>query len=70
MSTSFMPSLFRPFAQEKRNPSKYGTGTGLGLAVAKRLACLMKGDITAESEEGMGSTFTATILLEQSSLMI
>ena len=70
MNTSFMPSLFRPFAQEKRNPSKYGTGTGLGLAVAKRLAMLMKGDINAESEEGLGSTFTATIELEQVSLMI
>ncbi|WP_026493231.1 PAS domain-containing sensor histidine kinase [Butyrivibrio sp. XPD2002] len=64
ISTAFMPSLFRTFSQEKRNPSKYGTGTGLGLSVAKRLACLMKGDITAESEEGLGSTFTATINLE------
>lgn len=64
ISSSFMPSLFRTFAQEKRNPSKYGTGTGLGLSVAKRLACLMKGDITAESEEGLGSTFTATINLD------
>ncbi len=70
MNTAFMPSLFRPFAQEKRNPSKYGTGTGLGLAVARRLACLMKGDISAESEEGIGSTFTATIELEQVSLML
>ncbi|SDB06370.1 PAS domain-containing sensor histidine kinase [Butyrivibrio sp. INlla16] len=64
IGSAFMPSLFRTFSQEKRNPSKYGTGTGLGLSVAKRLACLMKGDITAESEEGLGSTFTATIELD------
>lgn len=64
MNVSFMPSLFKPFAQEKRNPSKYGTGTGLGLAVSKRLALLMHGDIIAESEEGIGSTFTAIINLE------
>ncbi len=65
MNVNFMPSLFLPFAQEKRNPSKYGTGTGLGLAVSKRLAGLMHGDITAESEEGIGSTFTITIELER-----
>lgn len=64
ISSSFMPSLFRTFSQEKRNPSKYGTGTGLGLSVSKRLACLMKGDIKVESEEGLGSTFTAEINLE------
>jgi PAS domain S-box-containing protein len=63
MNSSFMPSLFMPFAREKRNPSKYGAGTGLGLAVSKRLAGLMHGDITAESEEGLGSTFTAQIEL-------
>ncbi|MCR5657222.1 MAG: PAS domain-containing sensor histidine kinase [Butyrivibrio sp.] len=70
ISTAFMPSLFRAFAQEKRNPSKYGTGTGLGLSVAKRLACLMRGDIIAESEEGIGSTFTATIELEKAELKL
>ncbi|WP_026495169.1 PAS domain-containing sensor histidine kinase [Butyrivibrio sp. WCD3002] len=63
MNSSFMPSLFMPFAREKRNPSKYGAGTGLGLAVSMRLAGLMHGDITAESEEGLGSTFTAQIEL-------
>ena len=64
IGSAFMPSLFRTFSQEKRNPSKYGAGTGLGLSVAKRLACLMKGDIVAESEEGLGSVFTATIELD------
>ena len=64
IGAAFMPSLFRTFSQEKRNPSKYGAGTGLGLSVAKRLACLMKGDIIAESEEGLGSVFTATIELD------
>ena len=64
MNDSFMPSLFKPFAQEKRNPSKYGAGTGLGLAISKRLAGLMHGDITAESEEGIGSTFKLYIELD------
>ncbi len=64
MNESFMPSLFKPFAQEKRNPSKYGAGTGLGLAISKRLAGLMHGDISAESEEGIGSTFRLQIELD------
>ncbi len=37
------------------------TGTGIGLAVSKRLAQSMGGDITVRSEQGHGSCFTLTI---------
>ncbi|MEO7573960.1 MAG: GAF domain-containing protein [Acidimicrobiales bacterium] len=53
--------LFEEFSQiDSSTTRKYG-GTGLGLAVSKRLAELMGGTMWVESEEGAGSTFHVTI---------
>jgi CheY-like chemotaxis protein len=43
---------------------KYG-GTGLGLFIARRMALLMGGDAGVVSEEGIGSTFWATVRLQR-----
>lgn len=64
MSEEFLPKLFNNFAQENRDPSKYGTGTGLGLVISKKFANMMGGDISVESKENVGSRFTVKIVLE------
>jgi two-component system, sensor histidine kinase and response regulator len=53
--------LFGEFVQVDVSKNRGIEGTGLGLAITRRLCLLMGGDITLESEYGMGSAFTAVI---------
>ncbi|NTU80584.1 MAG: PAS domain S-box protein [Chloroflexales bacterium] len=53
--------LFRPFAQVDSYLNRQHEGTGLGLALVRRLAELHGGAITVESELGMGSCFTIAL---------
>lgn len=67
MSEEFLPHLYDSFAQESSSTqSRYGS-TGLGMAITKSIVELMNGHIDVESEKGVGTTFTVTVPLGESS---
>jgi len=58
MTPEQLARLFEAFTQaDAATTRKYG-GTGLGLALSRRLCRMMGGDVVAASEPGRGSTFT------------
>lgn len=61
-----MDHIFEPYAQENVSTARTNGGTGLGLSIASRLAKLLGGTITAESEAGRGAVFTLTLDLGKS----
>ena len=58
-----LATLFQPFRQVDGALSRAYEGTGLGLAISQRLAGLMGGMISAQSEPGRGSKFTLELPL-------
>ncbi|NCB34070.1 MAG: response regulator, partial [Erysipelotrichia bacterium] len=64
MSKEFLPNIFDDFSQENsKNYSSY-TGTGLGMAIVKKLVELMNGTIQVESEMGVGTKVTVYLGFE------
>jgi signal transduction histidine kinase len=54
--------VFEPFVQIDRHlTTEAQQGVGLGLSISRELARAMHGDLTVQSTEGVGSTFTLTL---------
>src|SRR5262249_48803070 len=53
--------LFRPFTQADESTTRRFGGTGLGLVITRRLAQLLGGDISVQSEQGVASCFSTWV---------
>nr|WP_294668836.1 ATP-binding protein [uncultured Blautia sp.] len=61
MTEEFQKCVFEPFAQEYTGSRTKFAGTGLGMAISKKLVEKMGGTITFESEKGVGTTFVIRV---------
>lgn len=57
INEDFIPQLFNAFSQESSGTTRNYEGTGLGLALAKRLLDQIDGEIEVDSRAGKGTTF-------------
>ncbi|MBI3977021.1 MAG: PAS domain S-box protein [Chloroflexi bacterium] len=64
MTPEQIGKLFQAFTQADPSTTRRYGGTGLGLALSRRLCQMMGGDIAVESETGKGSTFTIRLPAE------
>jgi signal transduction histidine kinase len=58
MTAEQQARLFEEFSQADATTAQHFGGTGLGLALSRKLARMMGGDVTVTSEPSKGSVFT------------
>ena len=63
MSPEFAKNIFRPFERERTSTVSRTQGTGLGMAITKKIVDMMDGTIEVLTEQGKGSEFIVTLNL-------
>ncbi len=63
ISRDFLPKVFDVFSREDASSTSLYGGSGLSLAVVKRIVEMTGGTIAVESEKNVGTTFTLTVPL-------
>ena len=61
MSEEYLKTIFDPFTREEKSGTNHVQGTGLGMAITKRVVNLMGGIIRVESTPGHGSRFEVVL---------
>jgi len=68
MTPEHFATIFDEFTQADASISRKYGGSGLGLAISKRIADLMGGDLSVESQLGLGTTFHFIAVMRKSPL--
>ncbi len=68
MSREQTAQLFQPFQQADASVSRRYGGSGLGLALCQQIARAMGGQVSVESTEGVGSSFTLRLPMQVQAL--